>query len=66
MQHGGPKAGEFQHFVAADRLHQLGIGDLARIGAEDTRHVGVDLAGIGPQGAARATAEVSDPPRPVW
>ena len=50
MQHGGPKAGKFQHFVAADRVHQLCIGHLARIGAENTRNVGVDLAGIGTQG----------------
>ena len=50
MEHGGPQAGQLQHFVAAHRLHQLGIAHLARIGGEHPGDIGVDLAGIGRQG----------------
>ena len=50
-----PQAGEFQHFVAAD--HRL---KLARIGAENTWDVGVDLAGIGTRAADN---RMSEPPR---
>ena len=64
MQHGGPKAGEFQHFVAADRPHQLGIGHLARIGAEHTRNVGVDLTGIGTQGRRQGDSGCVGAPTP--
>ena len=50
VQHGGPQAGQFQHLVAADRGHQLGIGHLAGVGGEHPGHIGVDLARFGPQG----------------
>ena len=53
MQYRGPEAGQLQHLVAGDRLHQLGIGHLARVCGEHTRHIGVDLAGVSPQGSGQ-------------
>ena len=47
MQHRRSQAGEFQHLVTADLGHQLGIGHLAWIRGQHTRHIGVDLAGVG-------------------
>ena len=53
MQHGGPQAGQLQHFVAAHRFHQLGVGHLAGIGGEHAGHIGVDLAGVGAEGGGQ-------------
>ena len=50
MEHGGAQAGQFQHLVAAHRLHQLRVGHLAGIGGEHSGHIGVDLAGVGAEG----------------
>ena len=47
VEHGGSEAGQFQHLVAAHRLHELGVGHLAGIGGEYPGHIGVDLAGVG-------------------
>ena len=47
VQHRGPQARQLQHLVAAHLRHQLGIRHLARIGAEHSGNVGVDLADIG-------------------
>ena len=53
MQHGRAQAGQLEHLVAGDRVHQLGIGHLARIGGEHPGHIGVDLTGIGPKGCSQ-------------
>ena len=50
VQHRGTKTGQLEHFIAADAVHQLGIRHLARICAQNSRHIGEDLAGIGTQG----------------
>ena len=46
MQNRGTEAGQLQHLVATDRFHQLGIRHFAWVGAEHSRNIGVDLAGI--------------------
>ena len=50
VQHRGAQAGEFEHFIAADAVHQLGIRHFPWIRAQHTGHIGEDLAGIGNQG----------------
>ena len=49
MHHAGAEAGQLQHFVVADAADAAGLGHDARIGRIDAIHVGVNLAGIGPQ-----------------
>jgi len=51
VQHRGAQAGQFQHLVAADGRHQLGVGHFAGIGAQHTGHIGVDLTGVGTKGS---------------
>ena len=51
VQHGGAEAGQLQHLVAGHRVHQLGVGHLAGVGGEHPRHIGEDLAGVGPEGS---------------
>ena len=50
VQHGGAEACQFQHLVAGDGVHQLGIGHLAGVGGEHTGYIGVDLTGISAEG----------------
>ena len=50
MEDGGPEAGQFEHFIAAHLRHELSIHHLAWVGGEDSRHIGVDLTGLGAQG----------------
>jgi len=52
VEHGGAEAGQFEHLVAADLFHQLGVGHLAWIGGEHAGHVGVDLTDIGAEGGS--------------
>ena len=49
VQNSRTQAGQLQHFIAAHLSHQLGFRHLAGIGGQHTRHVGVDLTGIGSQ-----------------
>ena len=72
----GADAGQLEHLVVADDVDLAGLGDEPRVGGVDAVHVGVDLAadrrrsgGVAGRGrassrAARATAVVSEPPRP--
>ena len=49
MQHRSPQAGQLEHFVTADLVHQLGVGHPAGVGGEHPGYIGVDLAGVGPE-----------------
>ena len=45
----GALVGQLEHLLVADDGDELGIRDDARVGGEDALHVGVDLAGVGPE-----------------
>ena len=49
----GAGGGQFQHFLAGDRVDLLGGGNHARVGGVDAVHVGVDLADVGFQGGGQ-------------
>jgi hypothetical protein len=64
LQHLGAERGHFQHFLEGDLRQALRLRHDARIGRVDAVDIGVDIAAVGLDAAAMATALVSDPPRP--
>ncbi len=50
-EHLGPGPGHLEHLVEADPAQLPGLRHDARVGRKDPGHVGVDLAGIGAEGA---------------
>ena len=49
VHHPRPEAGQLEHLVVADPVDLAGLGDDAGVGRVDAVHVGVDLAGVGPE-----------------
>ena len=60
----GAVRSHFQGFFLGEGAQAVGLGDDARVGGEEAVDVRVDFAHVGVEAAARATAVVSEPPRP--
>jgi hypothetical protein len=59
-----PCPGHLEHFIVRDLLETLGLAAQAGVGGIDAVHIRIGFADVGLRAAARATALVSDPPRP--
>ena len=47
LQHAGARGGHLEHLLERENGQLARLGNDARVGAEDARHVGVDLADVG-------------------
>ena len=63
-QHPPARGGDLEHLVERDPWQPARARHDPGVGREHPRDVGVDLAAVGAQAAASATAVVSEPPRP--
>src|SRR3954453_6015610 len=64
LQHAGARGGHLEHLVERDDRQLARVGDDARVGAEDARHVGVDLAHLGTDGGSERDRGGVAPPAP--
>ena len=64
LQDLGAKRRHFEHFLEGDPVHAASLGHDARVGCIDAIDIRIDIATLAPMAAARATALVSEPPRP--